>query len=242
MEIGKEQPPSCPILKCNFASCYFMHKNQLGLSDALYRYTIDHSQPEAPILAQLRQETATHPQARMQISPEQGSLLQLLIQLTGAKRCLEIGVFTGYSSLAVALALPADGYLLACDVSDTYTNIARRYWSAANVQDKIELRLGKAIDTLDQLLTQASEPFDFAFIDADKGNYGNYFDRIIQLLRPGGLIAVDNTLWSGRVADPQDQDKITRTLRNFNEKIVADPRVNVLILPIGDGLTLAYKC
>jgi predicted O-methyltransferase YrrM len=218
-----------------------MHKNQLGLSDALYRYTIDHSHPEAPILAQLREETATHPQARMQISPEQGSFLQLLIQLTGAKRCLEIGVFTGYSSLAVALALPIDGYLLACDISDTYTHIARRYWSAANVQNKIELRLGKAIDTLDQLLTQSPEPFDFAFIDADKGNYANYFDRIIQLLHPGGLIAVDNTLWSGRVADPQDQDKITQTLRTFNEKIAADPRVTVMILPIGDGLTIARK-
>jgi predicted O-methyltransferase YrrM len=218
-----------------------MYKNQLGLSDALYDYTIAHSQPELPILAQLRQATASHPQARMQISPEQGHLLQLLIQLTGAKRTLEIGVFTGYSALAVALALPTDGYILACDISDIDTTIARHYWEQASVSAKIDLHLAPALATLDRQIAASVPPFDFAFIDADKGNYWNYYDRTLQLLRPGGLIAIDNTLWSGKVADPQNHDKITQTIRQFNQFLVQDPRVEVLILPIGDGLTLARK-
>jgi predicted O-methyltransferase YrrM len=218
-----------------------MSINQLGLSEALYHYTIAHSQPELPILNALRQATATHPQAWMQISPEQGHFLQLLIKLMGAKRALEIGVFTGYSTLAVALALPADGHLLACDINATDATIARHYWEQAGIATKIELRLAPARDTLDRLLTETTAPFDFAFIDADKTNYHQYFEQVIQLLRPGGLIAIDNTLWSGRVTDPQDQTKTTQILRQFNQAIVTDRRVEVLILPIGDGLTLARK-
>jgi caffeoyl-CoA O-methyltransferase len=177
----------------------------------------------------------------MQISPEQGQLLALLIRLMGAKRALEVGVFTGYSSLAVAMALPSDGHLLACDISRSFTNTARRYWQQAGVEQKVDLRIAPALETLDQLVQSGVEPFDFAFIDADKGNYQNYYDRVMQLVRSGGLIVVDNTLWSARVADPNDQDKITRTLRQFNQVVVQDERVDVLILPIGDGLTLAYK-
>jgi caffeoyl-CoA O-methyltransferase len=218
-----------------------MYKNQLGLAAQLHTYLIEHAQPEPTVLAQLREETNAHPKAQMQISPEQGHLLAMLIQLMGAKRALEIGVFTGYSSLAVGLALPHDGQLVACDISRSFTNTARRYWRQAHIEHKIDLRIAPALETLDQLLQDSVQPFDFAFIDADKGNYTNYFDRAFQLVRPGGLIVIDNTLWSGRVADPNDQDKITRTLRQFNQAIARDERVDVLILPIGDGLTLAHK-
>jgi predicted O-methyltransferase YrrM len=218
-----------------------MYKNQLGLSEVLHQYTIAHSQPELPILARLRQATASHPQARMQISPEQGQMLALLVRLMGATRALEIGVFTGYSSLAVALALPPGGQLVACDINASDTAIAQDYWQQAGVADRVQLHLDPAITTLDRLIAAAVPPFDFAFIDADKGNYQSYFERVLTLLRPGGLIAIDNTLWSGRVADPSDQDKITQTLRQFNQTIGQDPRVVVLILPIGDGLTLAWK-
>jgi predicted O-methyltransferase YrrM len=218
-----------------------MYKNQLGLAAPLHDYIIANAQSEPPLLAQLREETNQHPQARMQISPEQGALLAMLIRVMGAKRALEIGVFTGYSSLTVALALPEDGHLLACDINRSFTNTARRYWQQAGVEHKVDLRIAPALETLDGLLAEGVEPFDFAFIDADKGNYENYFDRAVQLVRSGGLIAVDNTLWSGRVADPTDQDKITRTLRQFNQVVAQDARVDLMILPIGDGLTLAYR-
>lgn len=219
-----------------------MNKKSLGLSDPLYTYLLANSLREPEILTQLRQETANHPQARMQIAPEQGQFMALLIQLISAKRVLEVGVFTGYSSLCVALALPPDGTLIACDVSEEYTAIARRYWQAAGVETKIDLRLAPALETLDQLLAQGqAETFDFAFIDADKGNYANYYDRAFKLVRPGGLIAIDNVLWAGRVADPQDQDKITNTIRAFNETLAKDQRVTLSLLPIADGLTLALK-
>lgn len=218
-----------------------MYKNQLGLTEQLHQYLIEHSQSEPALLSQLREETSKHPQARMQVSPEQGHLLALLVRLMNAKRALEVGVFTGYSSLAVSMALPNDGQLVACDISRSFTNMARRYWQQANVDHKVDLRIAPALETLDQLLHEGTTPFDFAFIDADKGNYANYFDRAVKLVRTGGLIAIDNTLWSGRVADPNDQDKITRTLREFNHAIAQDERVDVLILPIGDGLTLAHK-
>jgi predicted O-methyltransferase YrrM len=222
-----------------------MHKNQLGLAAALHDYIISHSQAESPLLAQLREETQAHPQARMQISPEQGDLLALLIRIMGATRALEVGVFTGYSSLAVAQALPEDGQLVACDINRSFTNTAQRYWEAAGVAHKVDLRIAPALETLDQLIAELAEgaivPFDFAFVDADKGNYEKYFDRAVQLVRSGGLIVVDNTLWSGRVADSTDQDKITRTLRQFNHSVAQDQRVAVMILPIGDGLTLAHK-
>jgi predicted O-methyltransferase YrrM len=219
-----------------------MYKRPFGLDDALYQYVLANSLKEPEILAQLRQETAQHPQAIMQISPDQGHLMAFLVKLMGAKKALEIGVFTGYSALSVALALPPDGKLIACDVSADYTTIARRYWQAAGVADKIELHLAPALETLDRLLAEGqANSFDFAFIDADKGNYGNYFERALQLIRPGGLIAVDNVLWSGKVADETVQDKITETIRAFNAALYQGDRVMVSLLPIADGLTLALK-
>ncbi|MBD1844374.1 class I SAM-dependent methyltransferase [Cyanobacteria bacterium FACHB-63] len=218
-----------------------MFKQAFGVDESLYRYILSNSLQESDILAQLREETAQLPQARMQISPDQGQFMALLVRSIQAKKALEVGVFTGYSSLCVAMALPPGGKLIACDVSEQYTTIARRYWAMANVADKIELHLAPAIDTLDRLLRDQAETFDFAFIDADKGNYANYYDRALQLIRPGGLIAIDNVLWSGRVADETDHDKITNTIRAFNTKVAQDDRVWVSLLPIADGLTLALK-
>jgi caffeoyl-CoA O-methyltransferase len=219
-----------------------MFKNTLGLPDQLHDYILDNSLKELPILAELRQETEHHKQARMQISPDQGQLIALLIRLMSARRVLEIGVFTGYSSLTIALALPTDGVLVACDISEEYTAIAKRYWRQAGVQDKIDLRIAPALETLDSLLESGqAETFDFAFVDADKANYSNYYDRALKLLRPGGLMAIDNVLWSGRVADPQSTDKIVQTMRIFNERVAQDDRVQVSLLPLGDGITLALK-
>lgn len=178
----------------------------------------------------------------MQIAPEQGQFMALLVQLLGATKTLDIGVFTGYSSLSVALALPPNGKIIACDVSEDDTAIARRYWRAAGVADKIDLRLAPALDTLDELLASGQAgTFDFAFIDADKRNYDAYYERSLQLIRPGGLIAIDNVLWAGRVADPQEQDNQTNTIRAFNEKLHHDERVTLSLVPIADGLTLALK-
>ncbi|MBW4443497.1 MAG: class I SAM-dependent methyltransferase [Plectolyngbya sp. WJT66-NPBG17] len=218
-----------------------MFKQAFGVDESLYRYILSNSGQESDILAQLREETAQMSQARMQISPDQGQFMALLVRLMQAKKALEVGVFTGYSSLSVAMALPPDGKLIACDVSEEYTAIARRYWAMANVADKIDLHIAPAIDTLDRLLQDQAGTFDFAFIDADKGNYANYYDRAIQLVRSGGLIAIDNVLWSGRVADETDHDKITNTIRAFNAKVAQDDRVFVSVLPIADGLTLALK-
>lgn len=218
-----------------------MFKQAFGVDESLYAYILSNSLQESDILAQLREETSQMPQARMQISPDQGQLIALLVRLIQAKKALEVGVFTGYSSLSVAMALPEDGKLIACDVSAEYTAIARRYWAMAGVSDKIELRIAPAIETLDHLLQDQAGTFDFAFIDADKGNYANYYDRTIQLVRSGGLILIDNVLWSGRVADQTDQDKITNTIRAFNTKVAQDDRVVATILPIADGLTLALK-
>lgn len=219
-----------------------MFKNTLGLPDPLHDYILDNSLKELPILAELRQETEHHKQARMQISPDQGQLIALLIRLMSARRVLEIGVFTGYSSLTIALALPTDGVLVACDISEEYTAIAKRYWRQAGVQSKIDLRIAPALETLDSLLESGqAETFDFAFVDADKANYANYYDRALKLLRPGGLMAIDNVLWSGRVADIQSTDKIVQTMRIFNQKVARDDRVQVSLLPLGDGITLALK-
>ncbi|MBF2097454.1 MAG: class I SAM-dependent methyltransferase [Gloeomargaritaceae cyanobacterium C42_A2020_066] len=219
-----------------------MSRRTLPLDDRLYAYLLSVSLREAPILAQLRAETAAHPLAQMQIAPEQGQLMALLVQITGAKHTLEVGVFTGYSALAVALALPADGEVVACDVSEAYTAIARRYWAAAGVDHKIDLRLAPAVDTLDQLLAEGSAGrFDFAFIDADKQNYIAYYERCLSLVRPGGLIAIDNVLWDGRVADPTAQDEATTAIRAFNAHLAQDQRVNLSLIPIADGLTLAWK-
>lgn len=219
-----------------------MSTRSIGLGEELRQYLLSVTASEPELLAQLRQETAQHPQGRMQISPEQGRFMALLIQLMGAKKTLEVGVFTGYSSLSVALALPADGKVVACDISEDYTQVARRYWHAAGVADKIQLHLAPALETLDRLLeTDQAGTFDFAFIDADKGNYWGYFERALQLLRPGGLVAIDNVLWSGRVIDPEDTSPDTEAIRFFNQKVQQDPRVTVAMLPIGDGLTLALK-
>ncbi len=219
-----------------------MFKNTLGLPDLLHDYILDNSLKELPILAELREETQHHKQARMQISPDQGQLIALLIRLMSARRVLEIGVFTGYSSLTIALALPIDGVLVACDISEEYTAIAKRYWRMAGVQDKIDLRIAPALETLDFLIESGqAETFDFVFVDADKANYSNYYDRALKLLRPGGLMAIDNVLWSGRIADPQSTDKIVQTLRIFNQKVAQDDRVQVSLLPMGDGITLALK-
>lgn len=213
-----------------------------GLEKSLYEYLQSVSLREPEILAQLRQETAQHPSSRMQITPEQGQFMALLVELMGAKKTLDIGVFTGYSSLVVALALPPDGKVVACDLSEEYTAIARRYWQQAGVAHKVELHIAPALDTLDRLIAAGEAgTFDFAFIDADKNNYGNYYERSLQLLRPGGLIAIDNVLQSGRVAAPQEQDKITNSIRAFNQKLHQDPRITMSLVPIADGLTLALK-
>jgi len=219
-----------------------MSDKSLGLDSQLYEYLLSVSLQEAEILTKLRAETAQHPMNVMQILPDQGQLIGLLIELLGAKKTLDVGVFTGYSSLVVALALPADGKIIACDIDQDYTAIARRYWQEAGVADKIDLRIAPALETLDQLIEEGhAGSFDFAFIDADKGNYPNYYERALTLLRPGGLVAVDNVLWSGRVADPQETDKRTIAIREFNQKLHQDKRVKISMLPVADGLTLALK-
>ena len=212
------------------------------LARSLHDYLLSVSLREPPLLQQLRQETANHPMSQMQIAPEQGQFMALLVQLIGAKKTLEVGVFTGYSSLAVALALPLDGKIVACDVSEEYTAIAQRYWQLAGVADKIDLRIAPALETLDALLaTGQANTFDFAFIDADKSNYDNYYERSLQLIRQGGLIAIDNVLWSGQVADPTVQDTRTQAIRSLNDKLHQDDRISLSMLAIADGLTLALK-
>ncbi|WP_416675356.1 class I SAM-dependent methyltransferase [Egbenema bharatensis] len=219
-----------------------MSKQTLNLDDRLYQYLLSTSLREQPILQALRQETASHPMSQMQIAPEQGQFMGFLVQLMGVKKALEVGVFTGYSSLVVALAMPPDGQLIACDVSEEFTSIARRYWEQAGVADKIDLRIAPALETLDQLIQEGhANTFDFAFIDADKSNYDNYYERALQLVRTGGLIAIDNVLWSGQVADPEVQDTRTTAIRTLNQKIQQDQRVVMCLVPIADGLMLAMK-
>ena len=219
-----------------------MSSRTLSLDDRLYDYLLANSLREPAVLTELRAETATLPGALMQISPEQGQFMQLLARLLGAKRCIEIGTFTGYSSLAVALALPADGRILCCDISDEYTQVARRYWAKAGVADKMTLALGPAVATLDAMLAKGDAGrFDMAFIDADKAGYDAYYERCLRLLRPGGLILIDNVLWSGDVADPAKDDADTQAIRALNAKLAKDERVDLSLLPVGDGLTLARK-
>ncbi|MBD2000394.1 class I SAM-dependent methyltransferase [Leptolyngbya sp. FACHB-541] len=219
-----------------------MTNKSLNLGDRLYDYLLAVSLREPEILLKLREETARHPMSQMQIAPEQGQFMSLLVQLMGATKTLEVGVFTGYSALSVALALPENGQVVACDVSEEFTAIARRYWEMAGVTDKIDLRIAPAVETLDQLLAEGqAETFDFAFIDADKSNYETYYERALQLVRPGGLILIDNVLWSGRVADGQVQDTRTEAIRAFNRKLHEDQRVTLSMVAIADGLTLALK-
>jgi len=219
-----------------------MSNKTFTLPDALYEYLLSVSLREPDVLRRLRQETAGDPMARMQIAPEQGQFMGLLVELMGVRRALEIGVFTGYSALSVALAMPEGGRLVACDVSEEWTAVARRYWQAAGVADRIDLRLAPAIDTLDSLLAggQAGR-FDFAFIDADKPRYPAYYERTLALLRSGGLIAVDNTLWGGDVINPEDRSEDTEAIRAFNRMLHGDERVSLSLVPIGDGLTLLRK-
>ena len=213
----------------------------LELSGALMRYVSQHGSRETAVQKRLRAETLKQPMAQMQIGAEQGALMQILVRMLGARRCIEIGTFTGYSALAVAMALPANGKIVCCDISEEWTSIARRYWKLAKVDRKIELRLAPALRTLDGLVRNEKSKYDFAFIDADKANYQNYFERCLKLLRPGGLIAVDNTLWSGRVLDGNSAEKDTRAIRAFNRRLQRDRRVEVALLTVGDGLTLALK-
>lgn len=217
-----------------------MSRRTIEMTEALHQYLLD-AACEPPVLARLRAETAKLPSAGMQISPEQGRLMALLVELVGARRCLEVGVFTGYSSTVVALALPPDGKLVACDRSEEWTAIARRYWEEAGVASKIELRLGDAVQTLDELASGEKGSFDFAFIDADKTGYDVYYERCLELLRPGGLLAVDNTLWGGKVADQSVNDESTRAVRALNAKVRSDARVSSSLVPIGDGLLLVRK-
>jgi len=214
----------------------------IGLSPDLSDYLRSVGVRDSGLRRRLRDETATLPGAGMQISPEQGELMALLVRLTAARRCLEVGVFTGYSALVVAEALPAYGRLVACDINADTTSVARRYWHESGVAHKIDLRLGPALATLDGLIAKGEAGrFDFAFIDADKSNYDGYYERALVLLQPGGLVAIDNVLWGGAVADPARNDADTAAIRALNRKIHADARVTCALLPVGDGLTLARK-
>ena len=218
-----------------------MSRRTIDLDDTLYQYLLDHSLREHPEQAALREATRRHPRGGMQISPEQGQFMTLLVKLIGARRTIEIGTFTGYSALTVALALPADGKILACDISDEYTSVGKPYWQRAGVMEKIEMVIAPAVKTLDaRLAAGEAGRYDFAFIDADKEGYDGYYERCLQLLRQGGLIAFDNTLWSGDVARPAEDDD-TRALQALNDKLHRDERIDMAMLPIGDGLTLARK-
>jgi predicted O-methyltransferase YrrM len=219
-----------------------MVQNTTALDERLYEYFLDISLREPEILQRLRAETIPLPRATMLLAPEQGQFLALLMELTGAKRGIEVGTYTGYSSLCMASAMPEDGRLTCCDLNKEWTDIARRYWAEAGVSDKIDLRLGDAVETLDGLIAEGGAgTYDFVFIDADKPNYINYYERTLTLLRPGGLAIVDNVLWRGDVVDPTDTRETTEAVRAFNLHVRDDERVTLSVVPIGDGLTLARK-
>ena len=220
-----------------------MSSKTLNLDESVYAYLLSNIHPETPTLRELRETTReTLSMYAMQISPEQGAFMALLCRVQNARLALEVGTFTGYSALAVAQVLPADGKLITCDVSKEWTDIGQQHWVKAGVADKIELRLAPATETLARLLDEyGSEAFDFAFIDADKSNYDDYYERCLQLIRVGGLIAIDNVLWGGRTSDPTVTDNATVALRNLNSKVRQDGRVFATMLPIGDGLTLVQK-
>ncbi len=214
----------------------------LQLTDRLYAYLLKASLRDDSLLRRLRRETARLPRGAMQIPPEQGQFMGLLVELVGARKAIEIGTFTGYSSISIARALPRDGTLICCDISEEFTGIARRYWKEAKLSHKIRLKLGPALDSLDAMIAQGEGgSFDFAFIDADKGNYRKYYERCLKLVRRGGLIAIDNVLWGGSVADPRMRDPETRAIRALNTALKQDRRVSVSLLPVADGLTLARK-
>ncbi len=219
-----------------------MGKQTLNLDDRLYKYMLSVSLRDSPIARALREETDQLEMGVMQISSDQSQFMAILARLIRAKKAIEIGTFTGYSTMAIAEALPDDGVLIACDVSEEWTDIAKRYWERAGVARKIDLRLAPALETLDQLLREGqAESFDFAFIDADKQSQLQYYERCLKLIKPGGLITVDNVLWGGKVSDPEVQDDDTVAIRGFNDFIYSDERVDLSLVPIGDGLTLARK-
>ncbi|WDH21274.1 O-methyltransferase [Pseudomonas chlororaphis] len=219
-----------------------MTARTLNLDDALYHYLLDVSLRETPLLRRLRGETQALPMARWQVAPEQGQFLALLIKLIGARRVLEVGTFTGYSALSMAAALPEDGQLICCDIPDDYNATARRYWQEAGVAGRIELRLAPALETLARIEQEEGEGgFDLVFIDADKANYPAYLESALRLLRVGGLAVFDNTLWSGRVLEENPQSEDTRAIQALNRALKDDPRVDLSLLPLGDGLTLCRK-
>lgn len=219
-----------------------MSTRTILMTDALYSYYLEASLREPTVLARLRDATLAHPEAGMQISPEQGQFMRFLVRLVGAERAIEIGTYTGYSALSVALALPEGGILVACERREEFTRIGQPFWREAGVADRIDLRIGKAIGTLQSMIDSGEdESYDFAFIDGDKKNYGNYYELCMTLIRPGGLIAIDNALWSGRLVDTTLDDPASRAIRELNEKIRDDDRVDMSLLPIGDGLMLARK-
>ena len=218
-----------------------MSPRTINLDDRLRDYLLEVGVREPDLLRRLREETAGYPLSRMQIAPEQGQFISLLLRLIGAHRTIEVGVYTGYSSLWSALALPGDGLLVACDINEEWTAVARRYWREAGVEGRIRLHLAPAAETLERLHADGEGPFDFAFIDADKENYGLYYEQCLRLLRPGGLLAFDNVFWGGTVADPTADDPETRALKRLNRALHDDPRVDLSMVPIGDGLTLLRK-
>lgn len=219
-----------------------MSNRAIRLNDTIEAYLRRVSVRETDVQRRLRAETASLEHAGMQIGPEQGQLMRFLAGLIGTRHAIEVGVFTGYSALSVALALPEDGQLIACDVSEEWTSIAQRYWSEAGVEAKVQLRLGPALDTLEALIRDGrGGTFDFAFIDADKAGYDQYYERCLELLRPEGLVLADNVLWSGKVADERDCSDDTSALRAFNAKLKDDVRIDLCMLPVGDGLTVARK-
>ncbi|MEE8118101.1 MAG: class I SAM-dependent methyltransferase [Gammaproteobacteria bacterium] len=219
-----------------------MSNRTIQVDDGLYQYILDVSLRELPLQKELREETASDPMANMQISPEQGQFMAMLVKLMGARNCIEVGVFTGYSSLAVAMAIPDDGRIVACDVSEEWTKTARRYWQRAGVEHKIDLHIAAAEQTLTNLVSGGgSGNYDFAFIDADKTGYARYVELCHDLLRSGGIIAIDNTLWGGSVIDESAQDDDTRAIRLLNEALHNDERFDISLLPLADGLTLLRK-
>ena len=219
-----------------------MSSRNAFIKESIYNYLLENSLRELPVLKNLREETQKMPLGRMQISPDQGQLMGMLVRLIAPKKILEVGTFTGYSSLVMALALPENGKLIACDISEKYTLMAQRFWKEAGVADKIELRLGNATKTLDIIIDEGlSGTFAMAFIDADKESYKIYYEKCLELLSPGGLILIDNVLWYGRPADPDAADADTVAIREFNKFVYKDSRVDISLLSVGDGLTLARK-
>ena len=219
-----------------------MSSDTIELNKSLRDYLIASSVKEPKVLRDLRKETSTLDESQMQISPEQGTFLSFLVGLLSARHTLDIGVFTGYSSLVVALQLPQDGFVTACDTNIDWTDIAKKYWKMANVEQRINLHIAPAIQTLDTLIADGKEEmYDFSFIDADKISYQEYFERSLCLVRKGGIIAIDNVLWGGKVLDSSDNEPATKAIRDFNQKLYADNRVSISMIPIGDGLTLARK-